>query len=238
MNGAHLTLNGEGLLADPAGALYWPARRLLAVADLHLEKGSGFAARGNALLPPYDSRATLAALARLVRHYDPKTVVSLGDSFHDGGAPARLVAADAAALKRLTGAVDWVWAAGNHDPAPPEGFGGRVVEELVLDRLRFRHEAAAETLASGEVSGHYHPKALVQTRGRRIGGRCFATDGRRLVLPSFGAYTGGLDVLDPALTALFGPALKILLLRRGRIYAFGRRQLVPPPEPYRLAAGD
>src|ERR1700676_1327441 len=110
-----IVIAGISLLADPSGALYWPEQGLLAVADLHLEKGSSYAARGQ-LLPPYDTAATLARLARLIAHYAPRCVVALGDNFHDGGGPARLSDEDRDNLRDLQRGRDWIWIAGNHDP--------------------------------------------------------------------------------------------------------------------------
>ncbi|MEZ5668447.1 MAG: ligase-associated DNA damage response endonuclease PdeM [Alphaproteobacteria bacterium] len=211
------------LVADVSGALVWPAAGLIAVADLHLEKGSGFAARG-ALLPPYDTAATLKRLQALVARWRPRQVVCVGDSFHDRGAAERLDGGDAAAIAGLTAACDWVWVAGNHDPAPPLAWGGRVVGEHAVGPLRFRHEAAPRA-AAGEISGHYHPKARVQVRGGRRSGRCFVADGRRMILPAFGAYTGGLDVLDPAIRSLLDRRFAVLLIGDRRVFPFGSQQL-------------
>jgi hypothetical protein len=222
---ARLTVNQAGVLADPAGALVWPDRRLLVVADLHLEKGSSYAAHGR-MLPPYDTRATLGRLAGLIRRYRPAQVICLGDSFHDRHAAARLPEGDAAQLRRLVATQLWVWIAGNHDPAPPVKFGGEVVDELTLGPLTFRHQPLAPEHAAGEVCGHLHPKAALSVRGRRISGPCFATDGRRIVLPAFGAYAGGLDVLDPAISSLFGRGgFRVLLPGRDRVHAFTHDRL-------------
>jgi hypothetical protein len=220
---AALRLNGADLVADLSGALWWPEAALLAFADLHLEKGSSYAPRGT-LLPPYDTRTTLARMAEAVARFGPRTVVCLGDSFHDGGAAARLDGTDAAALRRLVDGRDWLWIAGNHDPAPPAGLGGRPVEEFAAGPLRFRHEAVFMT-APGEVSGHFHPKAAVSHRGRRITGRCFASDGRRLVLPAFGAYAGGLSVTDPAVASLFPDGFAVWLLGRSRVHVLPAERL-------------
>ncbi|MDH3594246.1 MAG: ligase-associated DNA damage response endonuclease PdeM [Rhodospirillales bacterium] len=221
--GPEVLVNGVELLADLSGALYWPARRTLVVADLHLEKGSAFAVRGQ-LLPPYDSAATLQALAETIARYEPERVICLGDSFHDDGAAERLASADGAALRRLTAAHDWIWIAGNHDPVPPAAWGGRVETRVTLGALTFRHQAGGEH-APGEVSGHYHPRASVRTRARRITGRCFVSDGRRLVLPAFGAYTGGLDVLDPVIAGLFPRGFSVHLLGRESVYSFASTAL-------------
>jgi hypothetical protein len=205
-----LSLCGETLLPDPSGALLWPAAEAIVVADLHFEKGSSYPG-----LPPYDTTATLAGLGEVLARYRPRRVICLGDSFHDGGAAMRLDRADRDALAGLVEAHEWLWVAGNHDPAPP-ALGGRVVGEIAIGALCFRHEAdtAAEP---GEISGHYHPKASWRARGRSVRGRCFVVDGRRLVLPAFGAYAGGLDVRDPAIARLFPDGFDVHLIARGRI---------------------
>ncbi len=137
-----IVIAGVTLVADPAGALYWPEEKLLVAADLHLEKGSAYAARG-VLLPPYDTAATLARLARLIERYVPRLVVALGDSFHDGGGPARMAEPSRVALSALQRGRDWVWLAGNHDPDPAENIGGRFAAVLALGALTFRHEPQA-----------------------------------------------------------------------------------------------
>ena len=165
----------ETLQADPSGALIWPGRDSVVVADLHLEKGSAFAAAGTPL-PPYDSRETLRRLGAVLDRVRPKRVICLGDSFHDGDAPDRLGPDETATLKRLTATYEWIWITGNHDPAPPEGLGGSGAREFRAANLTLRHEAARGPV-EGEVSGHYHPKAGVSVRNRRVTGRCFVTDG-------------------------------------------------------------
>jgi DNA ligase-associated metallophosphoesterase len=224
MRTVHLHLPGAVLVADAAGVLVWPEREVLVVADLHLEKGSGLAARGR-LLPPYDTGATLARLERTLQHWRPRTVVSLGDSFHDRRAATRLPAEARNRLCALTAAVDWIWVAGNHDPEPPDGLGGRAVETFELAGLLFRH--APDGGGAGEVAGHLHPKAAVRNRGRRLSRRCFATDGRRVVLPAFGAYTGGLNVLDPAFGQLFPAGFHAYVLGPERIHVIPHDRLDP-----------
>jgi hypothetical protein len=217
------TINGAELIADPSGALFWPAESCLIVADLHLEKGSGFARRGT-LLPPYDSAATLRRLASAIDTHRPRQVLCLGDSFHDSHAPARLEATESAVLAALTARVEWIWIAGNHDPDPPAGLGGRVAADVIVGPLVFRHEARPG-IATGEVSGHFHPKASVATRGRRVSARCFVEDGNRLILPAFGAYAGGLDVFDPAIRGLMGRDFAVHLIGRDRVHRFSSQQL-------------
>lgn len=218
------TVNGAALQIDPGGALWWPDERLLAVADLHLEKASSLARRGH-LLPPYDTRATLARLTRLVDRHRPALLFCLGDSFHDIEGPDRLDAEDRAALAALAGRTELLWIEGNHDPGTlPQGLG-RLVDEIVLGPLLFRH-AAERGFAGGEVSGHYHPKASVFGGLRRYTGRCFVTDGRRLILPAFGQLTGGLDVLDHAYRALFPDGFEVVLLGERRAVRFPAGSLV------------
>ncbi len=184
----------------PEGAGWLAQERLLVVADLHLEKGSAFAARGIAL-PPYDTRATIGRLEALIARLKPQTLVALGDSFHDGEAEHRMDDEDAARLARLSRSLDWVWIAGNHDPEPPRAFGGVVKEELRLGALTFRH-VPLPAPQTGEIAGHLHPCAAVRVRGRRLRRRCFASDGTRMIMPAFGAYAGGLNVLDNAYDGL------------------------------------
>jgi DNA ligase-associated metallophosphoesterase len=190
---------GVTLLADPSGALYWEEQGLLVVSDLHLEKGSSFAARG-VLLPPYDTAATLGRLAAVIARHDPRMVIALGDSFHDRRAHQRLSETDRDAITVLQARRDWIWISGNHDPALPSDLGGVVASEVCIGPIAFRHEP---TGALGEIAGHLHPKARVATRGRSTERRCFASDGERAVMPAFGAYTGGLSIRDAAFARIF-----------------------------------
>ncbi len=215
---------GMSLVTDPLGGLYWPEHGLLAVADLHLEKGSSFAARGQ-LLPPYDTAATLARLARLIARYAPRCVIALGDSFHDGGGQARLADKDREMLRGLQRGRDWIWITGNHDPEPAANIGGAFHGSLRVGGLSFRH---LPTGAAGEVSGHLHPVARVAHRGRAVNRRCFAADATRLVMPALGAFTGGLNVRDAAFVDLFG-SLKFTahMLGEDRLYAFAAKRCLP-----------
>ena len=188
------------LVADLSGALFWEQQSLLVVSDLHLEKGSSFAARG-VLLPPYDTAATLGRLSAVIARHDPSMVIALGDSFHDRYAHDRLSAPDREAITALQTRRDWIWISGNHDPALPSDLGGVVASEAAIGPIVFRHEP---TGASGEIAGHLHPKARVSTRGRSVERRCFACDGERAVMPAFGAYAGGLNIRDMAFAKIFG----------------------------------
>ena len=206
------------------GALWWAEPRMLVVADLHLEKGSSFARRGQ-LVPPYDTHETLAGLSRLVARLNPRVVVALGDSFHDGEGAARLSAAHRATLRDLQTGREWVWIAGNHDPDRPTGLGGAAVDELAVGKLTFRHEPKVQ-YSAGEIAGHLHPCARVYGRGKSVRRRCFVGDGHRLMLPAFGAYAGGLDVLDAAFDGLFAvDTFRAFMLGDGRIYPVGLKAL-------------
>lgn len=218
-NAGGLGVAGAEFLADCAGVLYWPDERTLIVADLHLEKGSAFAARGM-LLPPYDTTETLHRLAAVIAHYGPRRVVALGDNFHDGGGSTRLAPHDRAALDSLQRGRDWVWITGNHDPDPAAGIGGVFAGVVTLGPIAFRHEPTAGPCDS-EIAGHLHPCARVSLRGRAITRRCFVTDGRRMVMPAFGAYAGGLDIRDRAFRGVFdGTKFDAHLLGARRTYAF------------------
>jgi len=196
---ATIDVAGVTLVADLSGALFWDAERVLVVSDLHLEKGSSFAARG-VLLPPYDTVATLGRLAAVIAYYDPRMVIALGDSFHDRNAHERLSAPDRETIAALQTRRDWIWISGNHDPALPSDLGGIVASEVAIGPIVFRHEP---TGAAGEIAGHLHPKARVATRARWMERRCFASDGERAVMPAFGAYTGGLSIRDEAFARIF-----------------------------------
>lgn len=232
MKGLEFDCAGHLLEALPMGALYWPAERLLAVADLHLEKGSSYAVSARKLLPRYDTRQTLRALAELIDAVQPQTVVCLGDSFHDRAAIDRIAHADRQEIERLASRTRFVWIAGNHDPVPPPAGWGEVAEEIKAGQLVFRHEALFGP-AEGEVSGHYHPVAALTVRGRGLRRRCFLTDGRRLILPAFGAYAGGLNALDPAITQLFPHDYDALVVGRDAVRRLSWRQLRPDPAAWR-----
>jgi DNA ligase-associated metallophosphoesterase len=223
-----IALAGAVFQADLNGALYWPDEATLVVADLHLEKGSSFAGRRRPqFLPPYDTAATIERLERLLVRHNPGRVICLGDSTHDAGAADRMDAINTARIAAMTGGRDWIWIAGNHDPEPPSGWGGTVLREIAIGNIVFRHQAGATPpdADSCEISGHFHPTASVSTRAARISGRCFASDARRLVLPAFGAYTGGLNVLDPAIARLFDLAFDVVMLGRRRLFAFSSAKL-------------
>jgi DNA ligase-associated metallophosphoesterase len=216
-NDCRIAVNGMTLALHPSGAAWLVDARTLIVADLHFEKGSSYA-RGGQFLPPYDTRATLRRLQALVKHYEPERVIALGDSFHDGGAADRLDEEEIALLAGLTRGTHWVWVEGNHDPEPPAWLGGTIMGELALGGLTFRHIPNTEPCA-GEVAGHVHPVVRVHRGGLALRRRCFVSDGLRLLLPAFGAYTGGFDVREEAVTSLFAREMAVFAMGKERVYA-------------------
>ncbi|MBO6784793.1 MAG: hypothetical protein JJ899_16180 [Alphaproteobacteria bacterium] len=157
----------------------------------------------------------------------------MGDTLHDLAGEARMAETDRNRLARMVAARDWVWIAGNHDPAPPDGYGGVAVEELRVGDIVLRHDVingTDGTLNAGEIIGHYHPKAAVRARGRRITGRCFATDGRLLILPAFGAFAGGLNAREPAIAGLLRGDFQVFMIGRNGLFGFRRDRLIPDPK--------
>lgn len=223
---------GEACVLRCSGAMWVPAHGALIVADLHLEKGSAFAVRGQ-MLPPYDSRATLDRLEAEIEELAPDLVVLLGDSFHDTRAVPRMALEDRARLDRLAAGRDWLWLEGNHDrealnrslahdAEATARLPGRIVGDMILGSLRLTHEPEPLTATDdrrGEVAGHLHPAAKVAAYGRGVRRACFVTDGLRIVLPAFGAFTGGLNVLDPAIADLFAAPPLAAALGRDRVHA-------------------
>lgn len=212
------SFGGHRLLALGVGALFWPARRALLVADLHLEKASWFARFGQ-LLPPYDSQATLANLAALVAACDAQELWCLGDSFHDVEGCERLPAEARAALVALTTRIRWTWITGNHDPVLVDRCGGTVVEEALVDGLVLRHEARSDD-PRPELSGHFHPKLRIRVRGRQVARRCFVATTSKLILPAFGALTGGLDAGHPEIIRAVGRGAEALVPVDDRLLRF------------------
>jgi len=205
-------------MLDPTGLLAWPARRTLVVADLHFEKGSAFAASGR-FLPPYDTRETLDRLGLGLRRWRPARLIALGDSFHDRGGPARLTSSDRAMLHRLLAGLETIWVLGNHDPALPSDLPGSACMEWSEGPLLFRHQARRGRIRPGEISGHFHPKATMPTRVGPITRSCFVADGYRVILPAFGAYTGGLSVEEAPLLSLFPRGGRAFLLGEARLFS-------------------
>ena len=213
-----LSFAGHEFRALAEGALFWPARRALLVADLHFEKASWFASKGQ-LLPPYDSLATLTALDALVARTQAVELWCLGDSFHDSAGCERLPDDARALLTRLTGALDWRWITGNHDSLMIDHCGGTILEEAEADGLVLRHEAIPGD-PRPELSGHFHPKLRISLRGRQVSRRCFVATGTKLILPAFGALTGGLDANHPEIVRAVGRRAHALVALEDRLLRF------------------
>ncbi|WP_420391826.1 ligase-associated DNA damage response endonuclease PdeM [Acuticoccus sp.] len=209
---------GIEAVLDPTGALYWPAENLLVVSDLHLETGSSYARTGQ-MLPPYDTRETLARLSRAITRHRPARVLSLGDSFHDRGGVERMTPEDRAMVDRLTGGAEFIWVTGNHEGDCARMLAGTVCDEITMGGVAFRHIPSPD-IAGREVAGHLHPAARIILRGRTLRRRCFIACERRVVMPAFGCLTGGLSVADPAFAPLW-PATtpKLYFCGRERVYA-------------------
>ncbi|HLZ75639.1 MAG TPA: ligase-associated DNA damage response endonuclease PdeM [Phenylobacterium sp.] len=221
--GLRTRIGGADALLRCSGALWLAAERTLVVADLHLEKGSSYAARGQ-MLPPYDTRETLRRLGAEVAALTPATVILLGDTFHDRRSEDRLAADDAETVRELARGRTLIWVVGNHDADGPRALPGETADELSLCGLTLRHEPRPG-LQPGEVSGHLHPAARVKATRGSVRRRCFITDAERLILPAFGAYAGGLNVRDQAFAGFFIRAPIVGALGRDRVHAVGWRSL-------------
>ncbi len=213
-----LSFAGHEFRALPQGALYWPARNALLVADLHFEKASWFASKGQ-MLPPYDTLATLSALAALVERTGAAELWCLGDSFHDSAGCERLPDDARALLTSLTARLDWRWITGNHDSLMVDHCGGTILEEAEIDGLVLRHEAEPDD-PRPELSGHFHPKLRVTVRGRQVARRCFVATATKLILPAFGALTGGLDAHHPEIVRAVGRGAQALVALEDRLLRF------------------
>jgi len=219
--GLRTRVRGADVVMRCSGALWVAAHGCLIVADLHLEKGSSYAARGQ-MLPPYDTRETLRRLEAEIAALSPAMVILLGDTFHDRKSEGRLAADDAQRLRALADGRRLVWVIGNHDADGPQALPGEAVDEIALGPLTFRHEPQAGAQA-GEVAGHLHPAAKVRAPRGTVRRRCFITDGERAILPAFGAYAGGLNVLDAAFGGMFiRPPLAGVLGQRVRAIGWQR----------------
>lgn len=213
-----LSFGAHEFLALAEGALYWPARSALLVADLHFEKGSWFASKGQ-MLPPYDSLATLTAVAALADRTGARELWCLGDSFHDSAGCERLPADARALLTALTARLDWRWITGNHDSLLVDHCGGTIVEEAEVDGLVLRHQAEPDD-PRPELSGHFHPKLRISMRGRQVSRRCFVATARKLILPAFGSLTGGLDAHHPEIVRAVGRGAQALVALEDRLLRF------------------
>lgn len=222
---AELTLAGVTLTVLPEGALWWAAERMLVVADLHFEKGSSFARRGQ-MVPPYDTRDTLGLLGQLVRRLDPRTVVALGDSFHESHGAERLEVTERASLGECQAGRTFIWIAGNHDPEIATFLSGQHCIDLRVGPLHFVHEPLPGA-ARGQIAGHLHPVARVSAGGASVRRRCVVTDGQRMVIPALGVFAGGLNVLAPPFAPLFVGTMSAYVLGQTAVHKVDRARLRP-----------
>ncbi len=224
--GLRVALANVEVMLRWSGALWLEREGALVVADLHFEKGSSYAARFGQMLPPYDTRETLDRLDREIALLSPARLIFLGDSFHDGDGEARLAADDYRRLEGLAMGRELIWAVGNHDADGPKALPGEIIDEASVSGLILRHEPLPG-VQLGEVAGHLHPAAKITSGRATTRRRCFVTDGQRLVLPAFGAYTGGLNILDAAFSNLFAGPLLAGALGPKRVHAVGMKSLRP-----------
>lgn len=214
------TFAGEHFAIAGEAALFWPARQALLVSDLHLEKASSYASRSGQMLPPYDSMATLHDLTVLIDAHDARAVYCLGDNFHDDEGEARLSGAGSELLRSLTSRTEWIWITGNHDREVSGRWGGTAHDELTVGPLVLRHEAEADC-ATPEISGHFHPKYRFNHRGRHVSRRCFVMSESKIIMPAFGALTGGMDAAHEAIFKACGDnALTALVPTEGKFARF------------------
>ncbi|WP_196503742.1 ligase-associated DNA damage response endonuclease PdeM [Aestuariivirga litoralis] len=215
-----IALGGLSLMPDLSGVLHVPELETLIISDLHLEQGTSLARRG-IRVPPFDTAMTLTLLEGVVKRFKPQRLVFLGDSFHDGDGENRLEDELLVRLSTLTGAHDTFWICGNHDPLPPQKLPGHAADHIILGPLMLRHEPGRLGDGELEICGHLHPGCGVSHRGRRVYGKCFIADGRRLIMPAFGAYTGALPVHSKPYAGLFNhDETSVWMLGREQIYKF------------------
>ncbi|MEO0392679.1 MAG: ligase-associated DNA damage response endonuclease PdeM [Pseudomonadota bacterium] len=217
----------QEVIIDLTGIVVWPGTKTAIVADLHFEKATSMAVRHGTMLPPFDTRATLDKLGRALAQYQIERVIALGDSFHDQHGPARLGETEIEMIERLTNRYGFLWITGNHDPCLPDDLPGDCLAEYQERGIVFRHEADPGSQDAAEFSGHFHPKARIRTPQKPISAPCFAFDDRRLMLPSFGVLTGGLNVLNAAVRPLFNEDFRVSMLGQRRLFAFSNQQLEP-----------
>ncbi len=219
-----ISICGKAFRADMSGALYWPSEKALIVGDLHLEKGSAFAAKGQ-MLPPYDTRETLSQLAAAIDKFGAETVIALGDSLHDEGAIKRMSAEDLETLAIMQDACEWIWITGNHDRQIPKQLGGYVSGEIRVEGINFRHEPTPGR-ATHEVAAHLHPAARISMHGHTVRRPCFIGNGLRLIIPAFGTYAGGLNILDDVFAPMFGTdGMMVWVLGQEGLYPVSTRLL-------------
>ena len=216
-------INGQDVILNSDGTALFDGGRVMVVSDLHLEKGRALSK--TAPMPLYDTDATLDALDEAIKRDQPRQLICLGDSFHRADLAASLALSYQNRINKVTDGLDVIWITGNHDPELPDFLPGVAKSDHQTSSLWFRHMAEDE-ITSGDVSGHYHPKVSIKTRARRISGKCFVHDGTRLIMPSFGAYTGGLSVFNPAIKQFFPKGGEIIFCHACQVYRYPYSQVI------------
>jgi DNA ligase-associated metallophosphoesterase len=221
-------LAGLELIPDLSGALYVPEYKALIISDLHLEHGTSLARRG-LHVPPFDTAVTLNLLEQVVVSTHATRLIFLGDSFHDGEGEERLDEEYLSRLRTITNSFETCWITGNHDPQPPQSLGGQGAEMISLGPLTLRHEPRRHLNGAFEIAGHLHPGCSIVQRGRSIRGKCFVGDETRLIMPAFGAYTGGLSVTSKAFDGLLNEkAALAFMIGRAAIHKFTLKRIKSP----------
>ena len=223
--GEDILVCGKHFSTDPSGALYWPEQNTLIVSDLYLEKGSAKADKER-LLPPYDTRSTLRRLAAVMDRYDPDRVIALGGSLHDEAVSDGMSRTDREKLSILHQGREWYWVSGKYDSDLPDWLGGIVCPALTVEGIKFRYDPSSGS-KTHEVAGQLHPAARLNRRGVNVRRKCFISNGSRLIIPAFGVYSGGLNVLDEAFTELFSDGeFHVWMLGQKEVYPASRQQLL------------
>lgn len=212
---------GHTFILDPLGLMIWPEQKTAIVADLHLEKGSYFALGGQ-MLPQQESIETLEKLHRALEMSGCGKLILLGDSFHDEQGFQRLSKEARSLFDLIKERYEVIWIVGNHDGSfVPEGM--QAYDELDIENITFRHEAVHG--ANHEISGHYHPKAILKLRGTRVSRPCFVANKNQVILPAFGALTGGMDVTSEEISNFFEGSFDAFLLGQRKIYKVSSNRL-------------
>ena len=219
MSNRTIDFAGRKMILHPSGSIFWPDQATLIVGDLHFEKASWYHSSGQ-FLPPFDSSETLKKLETVMSEFLPKRLILLGDVFHDNYAWHRMVQTDKERLTKLLKRTETIYVNGNHDPKAtlPSQFSGLI---YTVAGVTFRHVMDANEKGP-EISAHFHPVAIVKYRGARIRRACFVCKKNRILLPAFGALTGGLNVNDPALNTFRDIGTQLYLLGNKAIFNIPR----------------
>lgn len=208
--------HGETLALYGDGTLYMRSHETLIVSDLHLEKGAALSK--GAPLPQFDTIDTLNRLKEAQARSKPRTLICLGDSFHNISRAFQMPPIYLETLNQISEKSDIIWITGNHDQYLPERLPGMMKDEMTIGAVRLCHEADGLPMTP-TISGHYHPKARVKLRARHLSAPCFIESALDVIMPAFGSYTGGLSIMDKALQPFIDKQSKIHLCHDKAIYS-------------------